>query len=95
MADKETDYPFEGLSVCVPGLMPDADVEKGGRRVSSFPPADAEETPTSPENPTAKRLALAERICEHGLKVKDCEECRLMLEHGGKYSIINREGSDD
>lgn len=89
---KDDEYPFEGLSVCMPGMMPDGSLPRGLGADGNFDEID--ETPTSPENPTAKRIALGERMCDHGLKVRDCSECSLLLEHGGRYSVIEPRGDD-
>ncbi|MDQ7814491.1 MAG: hypothetical protein RDU25_01650 [Patescibacteria group bacterium] len=93
MPNDDSEYPFEGLSVSLPGLMPDGGAERMEKCENGF--VEDEEIPTSPENPTAKRLALAERICSHGLKIRDCSECLLLLEHGGRYSVIEPRGDDD
>jgi hypothetical protein len=82
----EDDEPFPGLAVHLQGLRLDKGVRE---RIKNRLKPDFEELPTDPAIPSAKLLRLNAGKCVHGLSLEACEECSLLLEHGGRYSVIN------
>lgn len=62
-----------------------------GREVSDDQAFGGEEVPTKPETPSSKPPKGGKQMCRHGLAAEVCEECRLLLEHGGRYAIFHQE----
>lgn len=82
----EYDEPFPGLSVHLQGLRLDKGVRE---RIKDRLKPDPEEPPTDPAIPSAKKRRFKSGNCVHGLSLEACEECSLLLEHGGRYAVLN------
>lgn len=65
-----------------------------GREVGDDQAFSDEEVPTKPDTPSSLPPKGGKRTCIHGLAADVCEECRLLLEHGGRYAIFRQEDGD-